>query len=110
MDQYFTKVDIEDNGWRIGYPDKIMLMGSCFTDNIGEKLQKLKFQVDINPFGIIYNPLSISKSIRILLSDNRITSYNVCYTKLLRWPQKAGCKHTRTHLGPTVGTWYHSTS
>lgn len=69
MDQYFTKVDIEDNGWRIGYPDKVMLMGSCFTDNIGEKLQKLKFQVDINPFGIIYNPLSISKSIRILLSD-----------------------------------------
>ncbi len=69
MNQYFTEVEIEDVGWRIGYDDKVMLMGSCFAENIGERLQRLKFQADVNPFGIIYNPVSVAKSIRILLSD-----------------------------------------
>ncbi|MCW0483400.1 GSCFA domain-containing protein [Gaoshiqia sediminis] len=68
MDRYFTKVEIPDIGWRIGYQDKLMLIGSCFAENIGEKLQRLKFQVDLNPFGILYNPMSVCKSIRRLIS------------------------------------------
>lgn len=74
MDKYFTKVDVEDTGWRISYKDKIMMLGSCFSENIGEKFQQLKFQVDINPFGVIYNPLSIAKSIRRLLAGKDYTT------------------------------------
>ena len=69
MNIYFTEIKIEDFGWRISYQDKLMLMGSCFAENIGEKLQRLKFNTDLNPFGIIYNPMSVAKSIKILLSD-----------------------------------------
>lgn len=73
MDKYFTQVKIDDTGWRIGYKDKLMMMGSCFSENIGEKFQQLKFQVDLNPFGIIYNPLSVAKSLRRLLVDKPYT-------------------------------------
>ena len=68
MNRFFTEVQVNDVGWKMSYQDKMMLMGSCFSENIGEKLKRRKFQVDVNPFGIIYNPLSVAKSIRILLS------------------------------------------
>ncbi len=67
--QYFTEIEIEDFGWRMTYQDQLMLMGSCFAENIGEKLKGLKFDTDLNPFGIIYNPMSVAKSIKMLLSD-----------------------------------------
>ncbi len=73
MDKYFTQVKIDDPGWRITYKDKLMMMGSCFAENIGERFQQLKFQVDLNPFGIIYNPLSVDRSLRRLLSEKPYT-------------------------------------
>jgi hypothetical protein len=73
MDKYFTQVKIDDTGWRISYKDKLMMVGSCFSENIGEKFQQLKFQVDLNPFGIVYNPLSVAKSLRRLLLEKPYT-------------------------------------
>lgn len=69
MNKYFTEVNIEDNGWRISYQDKLLLMGSCFSENIGEKFRELKFQADVNPFGVIYNPVSVAKSLRRLVAN-----------------------------------------
>ena len=43
----------------IHYQDKIMLMGSCFTENIGAKLLRHLFQVKENPHGILFNPISV---------------------------------------------------
>ncbi len=77
MSRFFTEVTLADPGWRIGYQDKLMLMGSCFTENVGEKLRSLKFQVDVNPFGIIYNPFSVAKSLRILLSSQTYTEQDL---------------------------------
>ena len=47
----------------LSHEQKIMLIGSCFTEHLGRKLQEAKFQIDINPFGIQYNPLSISTAL-----------------------------------------------
>lgn len=47
----------------IGYKNKIMLLGSCFSDNIGTILKNYGFNVLTNPFGALYNPLSIAQSI-----------------------------------------------
>ena len=52
----------------ISYEDKIMMLGSCFTDNIGKELSDYGFDVRINPFGTLYNPVSILSSIERLLS------------------------------------------
>lgn len=46
----------------------LMLMGSCFAQNIGQRLSDYKFNVDINPFGIIYNPLSVAEALRRICS------------------------------------------
>lgn len=42
--------------------DTTCLMGSCFAENIGDKLAALKFQVNVNPFGIMYHPISLSQA------------------------------------------------
>lgn len=44
---------------QLDYNSKIMLLGSCFSENIGEKFNYLKFQTLINPFGILFHPLAI---------------------------------------------------
>lgn len=43
------------------------MIGSCFTENIGNKLAELKYNIDINPFGILYNPASVINSIQYLI-------------------------------------------
>lgn len=47
----------------IRYTDKIMLIGSCFTENMSERLLQHKFSVLSNPHGILFNPLSVANSI-----------------------------------------------
>lgn len=55
---------------QLGYNSKIMLFGSCFSENIGEKFKYYKFQTTINPFGILFHPLAIENLItRVINKD-----------------------------------------
>lgn len=54
----------------ISYSDKIMMIGSCFTDNIGRLLTNYGFDVCVNPFGTLYNPASVAGSIKRLIDGN----------------------------------------
>jgi GSCFA family protein len=56
-------IDIKSPDKRISYNDKILLIGSCFTEHIGNRLEELKFSILQNPNGILFDPLSVSKSI-----------------------------------------------
>ncbi|WP_294477855.1 GSCFA domain-containing protein [uncultured Bacteroides sp.] len=47
----------------ITHAGRILLMGSCFAENIGLRLTDAKFQIDMNPFGILYNPFSLSAAL-----------------------------------------------
>lgn len=66
----YTSVDIAPSEKKIGYDDKILLLGSCFADNIGAKFGEHYFQTTVNPFGTLYNPTSIRRSIDLSLSKN----------------------------------------
>src|SRR5574344_20738 len=57
----------------ITHSDGIMMLGSCFTNNIGERLIKALFRVDINPFGITFNPLSMKDEMLRIISDEPFT-------------------------------------
>lgn len=57
----------------ISYNDKIMMIGSCFTENIGRQLADYGFDVEINPFGTLYNPISVLNSIERLISGRQFT-------------------------------------
>ena len=50
----------------ISYKDRIMMLGSCFSDSIGRQLADFGFDVCVNPFGTLYNPVSILQSIEML--------------------------------------------
>ena len=60
MNQFFTSVNIPVSINKIGYADKVLLLGSCFADNIGGKFSEHYFQATVNPFGTLYNPASIA--------------------------------------------------
>ncbi len=68
-----TIVNIEPSASQIHYQDGIMTLGSCFSENIGRKLQNAYFDVDINPFGVLFNPVSVAKSIQLILDNKRFT-------------------------------------
>ena len=60
-----TVVDIKPSAWKIGYEDKILMLGSCFSDEIDEQMAQRNLQVTCNPFGTLYNPLSIAQAISL---------------------------------------------
>lgn len=71
--QFRTIVEIPPFGKMTGYRSKNFFLGSCFTENIGGNMQRLCFDTDINPFGILYNPVSIARSLQRLLSGEPFT-------------------------------------
>ena len=60
-----TIVDIKPSEWKIGYEDKILLLGSCFADSIGEMMEQRGLQVTCNSFGTLYNPVSIAQALSL---------------------------------------------
>lgn len=75
----YTSVEIAPSARKIGYGDKILLLGSCFADNIGEKFAEHYFQATINPLGTLYNPASIALSItdsQHPIPDSRLIYHN----------------------------------
>lgn len=63
---FYTHISLPDIPFRFTYEEPILLLGSCFTENVGVRLEEAKFQVDINPFGTLYNPLSIAEALSFL--------------------------------------------
>lgn len=62
-----TTINVPVSNKKISYDKPIILIGSCFTENIGEKLAWYKFPLVVNPFGIVYNPLSVKSNISRLI-------------------------------------------
>lgn len=65
---FYTATDIPDNLPRLTQADRLMLLGSCFAANMGSRLQDAKFHCEVNPYGVLYNPHSISAALREMLS------------------------------------------
>ena len=60
-----TIVDIMPSAWKIGYEDKILMLGSCFADEIAAQMAQRYLAVTRNPFGTLYNPLSIAQALQM---------------------------------------------
>ena len=71
--QLQTEIQIKPFECKLKHTHKILMFGSCFATNIGERLADAKFDVCINPFGVIYNPVSVANSIEILLENRTFT-------------------------------------
>jgi hypothetical protein len=61
---FYTPVELPADLPRLSHADKLMFLGSCFANNIGARLTDAKFRCNLNPYGVLYNPLSISAALR----------------------------------------------
>ena len=52
----------------ISHTDRVLCIGSCFAEQMGGRLERLKFPTLVNPFGIVFNPVSIGCSLERLLT------------------------------------------
>lgn len=68
-----TPVEIGRSRFGISYEDKILMIGSCFADNVGEKMVNAGFDVRVNPFGTLYNPVSVCNSLNRLAGGPKFT-------------------------------------
>ena len=66
--QFRTIVTADKTDIRIDYRRPVMMIGSCFTENIGACMASELFPVMVNPNGVLYNPESISKSLLRIIS------------------------------------------
>lgn len=81
---FTTKIDIPKSDILITHRSHILMMGSCFAENMGKLLIDNKFTTNLNPFGILYNPASISQALRLLIdkkqfSPNDLFEHNGLY-------------------------------
>ena len=66
-----TKITVAAPDFSIDYNSKLMMLGSCFAENMGSKFSYYKFDVDVNPCGIIYNPLSVANVLRLIVEGKQ---------------------------------------
>jgi len=64
-----TELKIEKAQFDINYKSRIALFGSCFAEEVGARLEASKFNTNVNPFGILYNPISIKKAIEMIVIE-----------------------------------------
>jgi hypothetical protein len=77
--QFTTKIPITNSPDLIAYNSKIVAFGSCFAENISSKLLFYKFDVTSNPFGIIFNPVSIEKLLYRITHNIEFTEKDVFF-------------------------------
>lgn len=76
---FTTKIPITQNANPIDYNSKIVSFGSCFAENIGSKFEYFKFRNTTNPFGIIFNPVSIAKLIERAVVQRYFTKDDIFF-------------------------------
>ncbi len=77
----------------IDYNSKLLLLGSCFSENIGNKLNYYKFQTNQNPFGILFHPKAIENLITNAINEKKYLPENLVFQNE-RWH----CFDAHSHL------------
>ena len=72
-----TPIKLSRQNPPINYSSKVLLLGSCFAQNMGAKLEYYKFQQCTNPFGILFHPVAIEKLITKAVNHTWFTSKDV---------------------------------
>jgi len=72
--KWFLDIDIPDPPRHVHHRDALLLVGSCFTENIGKLLGELKFDVSYNPTGILFDPHSVCRHLKDYVEQRVYTS------------------------------------
>ncbi|MFP4448144.1 MAG: GSCFA domain-containing protein [Bacteroidales bacterium] len=71
--QFRTPVNIPESEFKIDYQKQTLLLGSCFSDNVGNQLKYYKLPTLINPFGVLYNPVSVKNALVTIMGNRKIS-------------------------------------
>ena len=88
-----TEIPISKTKNPIDYNSTIVSLGSCFAVNIAEKLDYLKFDSAVNPFGILFHPLALERFIGFAINNKVFTDSDVFFHNE-RWH----CFHSHSDL------------
>lgn len=80
---FTTQIPISKSSFPIDYQSEVLLLGSCFAENIAEKFHYFKFQAIKNPFGIIFNPVSIENLINRAVNKIEFTEKDIFFNNNL---------------------------
>lgn len=91
-----TKVETANDGIEIHHRNRILMIGSCFSDNIGEKMVDGGFNCSVNPMGTLYNPASILQMLKPSIDGeslkwihSRVENPEKAYSELQAWTAEA---------------------
>ena len=76
--KFRTEIEVKPLAEGMSHSAKIFALGSCFAENISERLAKAKFSVTTNPFGVLFNPFSIANALERL---DEMRAFAVCDIK-----------------------------
>lgn len=62
--EFRTIVNIPRPTFELEPCERILFVGSCFADNIGKRFEEEKFRAMVNPFGVMYNPVSVLHTVK----------------------------------------------
>ena len=72
-----TNIQLKPERNQIDYDSKLLLFGSCFSENISKKLSYFKFNTVSNPFGILFNPIAIEHLITNAINLKKYTDSDI---------------------------------
>lgn len=95
-----TELLLPTSSFLISHRDGIVLIGSCFAENIGALFSRYRFQVTANPHGILFNPLSIADAL-----DDVMEKRNYTVADLLKMENKyVSLSHHGKYSGENADT------
>jgi len=71
--EFRTPVTLTPAGFSLSLQSPLLTMGSCFAEVMGDRLQQNKFPVIVNPFGTVFNPVSLARLLRLSLGSEAVS-------------------------------------
>ncbi|MCF6270856.1 MAG: GSCFA domain-containing protein [Melioribacteraceae bacterium] len=71
--KFRTEIKIDKPQYSIEHSDKVLTIGSCFAENIAEYFKATRFNILGNPFGVLYNPISIYNSLKFTVDEKKFS-------------------------------------
>lgn len=98
--KFRTEIEILPYDRQLSYDDRLLALGSCFATEIGRRMAEAKFRIAVNPSGVLFNPLSIVRTLRRYRDGRPVAKEELAARRRkvvpLRFPRFAGRATRRT--------------
>ncbi|WP_282038932.1 GSCFA domain-containing protein [Saccharicrinis aurantiacus] len=79
MNNFRTEIITQPHNKQIEYDSSVLFIGSCFANNIGSKCEEAKIPCMINPYGTIYNPISVKNTLKFIIDKYQFSEKDLRY-------------------------------